>query len=638
MLRSLVFSILFLSSLMCRLALAECGDAPTYIQNFQDAQAGIVTPQQALEQFAQGAKRITGKYFNQGNQEARYWLRYAVCNPETHVREYRLALQVTHRPQLAVWLYRGGPDEAPTFQSILSADHHQTFPRRPTATRYLASESFSLAPGEQAMVLIDYRVIGASFLAPQFMPEQQWQAQVLRDSIYSALFYGCSILLLLVFALFGVAMSDRNSLMYSGLFALALLWVFVVDGLGFQLLWPTFPAWNHWAPFILLYGFTAASYAAAHVLTHKKWLLVLALFTLVSGFSAVMLPFSLLVNLGGVLLVGSFVAQLYGMLILFLADGRRHPLLLMMLGAVVLLLFILLLLNLMQISMPAFVYQYSPRCIYALCSLVAMWAIVVNVLQLRQQKESALEQALQAAEQEAQLSKSLAQAELNYHRVNQLAQQRQLLLATASHDIRQPLLSLRAVLSATDIPDQAVQHNIRGALDYIESLSNQYLSSSRPSQPAPPKAGTEKPVFEINQVLKSVVKMFHPEAKEKAVELRYVASRACVDASPLELMRVLSNLVSNAILHASGQSSARILVGCRRRQKGIVLQVVDNGPGINEQNLKTLFQAYEKGEQSSGEGLGLAICSALADKNGWTLSVQSKEGSGTCFSLVLPGV
>lgn len=139
--------------------------------------------------------------------------------------------------------------------------------------------------------------------------------------------------------------------------------------------------------------------------------------------------------------------------------------------------------------------------------------------------------------------------------------------------------------------------------------------------------------------------MFQGEADNKGIRLQSVSTSIVVQQPPLELMRVLSNLVSNALQHAAQDESqeGRILLGCRRQKQAVIIQVWDNGSGILPEQIERLYQPYQKGEQSNGEGLGLAICFQLAQQNAWQLSVHSvhksnecTSGSGTCFSLRLP--
>ncbi len=100
----------------------------------------------------------------------------------------------------------------------------------------------------------------------------------------------------------------------------------------------------------------------------------------------------------------------------------------------------------------------------------------------------------------------------------------------------------------------------------------------------------------------------------------------------MPLIRVISNFVSNAVKHCP---QGTVLIGCRRLPGQLRIDVVDNGPGIPAQQLQTLQQAYQKGKDSAGEGLGLAINKQLADEMGWEIEIASEAGKGSRFSLTL---
>jgi signal transduction histidine kinase len=96
-------------------------------------------------------------------------------------------------------------------------------------------------------------------------------------------------------------------------------------------------------------------------------------------------------------------------------------------------------------------------------------------------------------------------------------------------------------------------------------------------------------------------------------------------------MRLLSNLVSNAIKHADG---GVVAVTAKPDGAQAVFQVSNTGV-LPERDV---FAAYEKGTDSTGQGLGLAIIQQLAVNNGFTLTHHSDVQSGTVFRLSLPRV
>jgi signal transduction histidine kinase len=98
-------------------------------------------------------------------------------------------------------------------------------------------------------------------------------------------------------------------------------------------------------------------------------------------------------------------------------------------------------------------------------------------------------------------------------------------------------------------------------------------------------------------------------------------------------MRIFSNLIANAIMHAD---CSNITLAISHRDNTSVLQVRDDGSGIDDDTLANITMAYKKGPASDGEGLGLAICSQLAESLGMTLHITSDKGKGTVCSIEIP--
>ncbi|HEX7167904.1 MAG TPA: HAMP domain-containing sensor histidine kinase [Acidimicrobiales bacterium] len=108
-----------------------------------------------------------------------------------------------------------------------------------------------------------------------------------------------------------------------------------------------------------------------------------------------------------------------------------------------------------------------------------------------------------------------------------------------------------------------------------------------------------------------------------------------VAAEPVRLRRILGNLIDNAIVHGDGPVTVR----ARRVGTNAVIDVFDDGPGIDEDDLPRVFDRFYKSDHSrakGGSGLGLAIARQHALAQGGDLTVSNEPGGGARFSLVLP--
>ena len=213
----------------------------------------------------------------------------------------------------------------------------------------------------------------------------------------------------------------------------------------------------------------------------------------------------------------------------------------------------------------------------------------------------------------------------------------------ASHDLRQPLhamgLFAEALRQRVHEPEVAqLVNSINESVDALEGLFSELLDITRIDS-----GGVEvhPQHFEIGDILRKLRLHFEPSAFEKGLALRLRGGVQAVFADPLLVERILRNLVSNAIRYTD---DGGVLVSCRRRGERLLLQVWDSGVGIREQEQARIFDEFyqvQSGrqldpEQRKGLGLGLAIVRRLADLMGAPLTLRSRPGRGTVFTLELP--
>jgi len=121
-----------------------------------------------------------------------------------------------------------------------------------------------------------------------------------------------------------------------------------------------------------------------------------------------------------------------------------------------------------------------------------------------------------------------------------------------------------------------------------------------------------------------------------------------VVADPDRLLQVVSNLIGNALRH--GGDGVTVTLAARPAPAGVpagaggsvVIDVGDTGPGIPAADLANVFDRFYRGSAArrgvpGGAGLGLAIVASLVEAMGGAVSVESEVGSGTTFSIMLPG-
>ncbi|MFM0597854.1 MULTISPECIES: ATP-binding response regulator [Paraburkholderia] len=210
-------------------------------------------------------------------------------------------------------------------------------------------------------------------------------------------------------------------------------------------------------------------------------------------------------------------------------------------------------------------------------------------------------------------------------------------LAAASHDLRQPVHALGLFVGALrqiPLPDNAERlvEQIDTSTTAMDSLFDALLDISRLD--AGVIAVNRRP-FAIGSILARVCLDYASEALAKGITLRYVPCNAIVDSDPTLIERIARNLVANAVRYTD---SGRIVVGCRRRNAHVALQVWDTGRGIPRDKHERVFQEYyqlgnPERDREKGLGLGLAIVRRLTDLLGCEMALRSEPGRGSCFEV-----
>jgi signal transduction histidine kinase len=214
-------------------------------------------------------------------------------------------------------------------------------------------------------------------------------------------------------------------------------------------------------------------------------------------------------------------------------------------------------------------------------------------------------------------------------------------LAAASHDLRQPMQAM--VLLVESLQERVhepvttrIVDNIRSSVVGMSALLNEILDISKFD------AGTVKPQrssFQVSDVLDRVRSSFTESAQRQGLVLRIRPCAAVVETDPILLNRIVANFVDNALRYTA--RGGGVLVGCRRREKGLLIEVWDNGVGIEPAQLGEIFREFYQVEnpqrdRDQGLGLGLAIVERTARLLDHPITVRSRPDRGSVFSILVP--
>ena len=219
------------------------------------------------------------------------------------------------------------------------------------------------------------------------------------------------------------------------------------------------------------------------------------------------------------------------------------------------------------------------------------------------------------------------------------------LVAWAGHDLRTPLTSLRAVLSALAdglVEDEATRlrylHTAQKDVQDLSHLIDDLFEMAQVDAGGMP-LNLER--GSIGDLISDTLERFSAQAGQQGISLRGSAA-AGVDPVTMDsqrIGRVLSNLVSNALRHTP--TGGQVTLKAVRQESWLNVSVEDSGEGIRPEDLPFVFERFYRGEKSrsratGGAGLGLAIAKGIVAAHGGSIGIESEVGKGTKVWFQIP--
>jgi integral membrane sensor signal transduction histidine kinase len=208
-------------------------------------------------------------------------------------------------------------------------------------------------------------------------------------------------------------------------------------------------------------------------------------------------------------------------------------------------------------------------------------------------------------------------------------------VSDASHELRTPLTALmttnEVALRKKTLDEKKVRAVFQRNIDEVEKLRK--LTDNLLQLTQVDNQQIEKQAVDMAKLVRDTVDRYQPVADKKQVVLDVQVPSVNHVVAVVAVTQILGTLIDNAIKYSPSGSTVVI------RLDGQTLSVVDQGIGIAKQNQAKIFNRFYRSDEArtrghnSGYGLGLAIAKAVADKNGYQLSVKSELGQGSTFSL-----
>lgn len=211
------------------------------------------------------------------------------------------------------------------------------------------------------------------------------------------------------------------------------------------------------------------------------------------------------------------------------------------------------------------------------------------------------------------------------------------MITSVSHEIKNPL---GIVKSTAEILEKRLKNVAPGnehlatiIIDETSRLDNivrEFLDFSRPQEP-------KKNLVVVNKGLAKAIRFMGPEFEKYKIRVETDLDET-LDPIPLDenlIYRVYLNILVNSV-QAMPEGGCLTVRSVRSGKKAVWVEFIDDGAGISSENIRQIFTPFYT-DKSRGTGLGLAIVKNIIDGHGGQVEVESQEGVGTTFRLILPG-
>ncbi|HGN1742029.1 TPA: two-component system sensor histidine kinase EnvZ [Providencia stuartii] len=211
--------------------------------------------------------------------------------------------------------------------------------------------------------------------------------------------------------------------------------------------------------------------------------------------------------------------------------------------------------------------------------------------------------------------------------IKTLENDRTILMAGVSHDLRTPLTRIRLATEMMSPEDGYLAESINKDIEECDAIIGQFMDYL--------KTGQEKNMefCDLNSILNEAVTAETSVTGE--IETALEPGSLIVNANPLAIKRAITNMIVNAYRYGNGW----IKVSSGKNEDSVWFQVEDDGAGIKEEDIQRLFQPFVQGEKArsnKGTGLGLAIIRRIVDAHEGSIEIHKSERGGFAIRALLP--
>ncbi|MAP93802.1 MAG: hypothetical protein CMK07_02520 [Ponticaulis sp.] len=576
--------------------------------------------------------------FDMRDGDKTYWIRFGVTNPKTETEHLVLDMRAAAHDQFRAFAI----SEDGAVSELLATDSESVFGDRSIAATRLNAQ-FSLSPGETKEIYVQVDPYFATYY--HFVLASQLTFEIFDqvNEDWSLFWYGGMITVFVLAILALPLIGWRVTAAFLGMIGCAVITTMASEGVLAQYMFPDQPVRIGWNITDFFYYHTMTSLLAVGIFLfdlHKDrpryaiWVLA------VTGYITCLSVFSFWLNVyQSDALLTAYRAVLPLAFLTHFTTGvlsirkKKSGATAFLLASVIPLVFAMnaLLFGFsFEIPSPPIFELSEFRNLILLQLVVIAFAIVQRYARIRTERDRALRTELEITQEKLLLSEELRESRENYDRVKRQSDRQKEQLSAVSHDILQPLQSLRSGLKSLNLKDEAAIQNMHDAFDYLESLARTSLTQPVPMQESSPSASEE---FALKTVTDVAYAMFKDDAAALGVRLEYEPEDVLVKSEPVSLMRILNNALANALKHSG---AGLIQMQTHPTDGAVELVVSDDGHGMSEEDINRVRQRHQKGDTSEGNGLGLTLMAEECDRLGVSLQIDSEPGRGTRIVIGLP--
>ena len=210
-----------------------------------------------------------------------------------------------------------------------------------------------------------------------------------------------------------------------------------------------------------------------------------------------------------------------------------------------------------------------------------------------------------------------------------LENDRRLLMAGVSHDLRTPLTRIRLATEMMVDEDDYLREGIIYDIEDMNGIIDQFIEYLRHHK------REEQTCEDINALLGEVVQS---ELKhQRVITFKPNPNIGKIPISSVAIKRVVTNMIENALRYSEGD--IEVLSYFNSNKKYVVIAVNDSGPGIPESELESVFEPFKQGDAargSEGSGLGLAIIKRIIDMHGGKVVLSNRPEGGLSAKIYIP--